>query len=72
MPRTIKQDMFFLYDAQKSGRSKNKMLLGINNDYEGGTDNISLQDLINFLQEKNIDSSMVQLPNGFTTYVKVE
>lgn len=71
MPRTLKSSKFFLYSAKKSGHQKGKMLLGVNHNHKGGTDNINLQDLIDFLGAHNIDPSKVELLPMFMTTVKV-
>ena len=67
MPRALRSDKFFVYTAQKSGCFKKKMLLGINSSYKGGAEDISLQDLIDFLEEKKIGISSVKVPAGFIT-----
>jgi hypothetical protein len=70
MPRTPKSSKFFLYVPAKSGWRKGEKLLGVNHSYEGGTENLSLQDLIDFLKEKNINASDVKLNSGFMTTAK--
>ena len=71
MPRATKREMFSILNAKKSGYWKNKMLLSVNGTYEGGTDNLSLQDLLNFLKEKGVDPAKVALHSNFITYIKV-
>jgi hypothetical protein len=71
MPRTQKSSKFFLYTAKKSGHHKGKMLLGTNHEYEGGQENITLQDLIDFLKENKIEPTRVELPGHFITTAKV-
>lgn len=66
-----KTDKFYLYAAKKSGYYKGKRLLGVNHSYEGGTENLTLQDLIEFLRERNIYLSAVVLPSSFITVAKV-
>lgn len=66
-PRS-KLDKFFIYAAKKSGWTKGRRLLGINYAYVGGP--VSVQDLIDFLKEKNIEASKVQLPSNFSTFAK--
>ena len=66
-----KTEKFFIYAAKKSGRNKGKRLLGVNHLYEGGTDSLTLQDLVDFLKEKDIDLSTVKLPESFITVAKV-
>ena len=70
MPRK-KTEKFFLYAAGKSGRYKGKRLLGVNSQYKGRTDNLTLQDLADFLKENNIVFSTVALPSSFMTVVMV-
>ena len=72
MPRTLKSSPFFLYAAKKSGYWKNKMLLGINHGYEGGSENISVTDLVDFLKKNNIDPSEVKLENNFMVRIVVK
>jgi hypothetical protein len=71
MPRTLRSAKFFFYSPRKKGRDKGKALMGINPLYEGGTENITLKDLNDFLKEKNIDPAKVPLYN-FIVKVKVE
>lgn len=71
MPRATKKDKFFLYKAHKSGYWKNKMLFGVNHNYEGGDCNLSMQDLIDFMEENQIEPSRVPLNSGFTAHIKV-
>jgi hypothetical protein len=66
-----KAEKFFIYAAKKSGHYKGKRLLGVNHSYEGGADNLTLEDLVEFLKGKNIDLSSVALPSSFTTVAKV-
>jgi hypothetical protein len=68
MPRPKKTDKFFFYSPKKSGYSRGKMLVGVNHRYEGGTDNLNLQDLIDFLKENEIDPSNVKVHASFSTY----
>jgi len=70
MPRALKSDKFFFYAAKKNGFSKGKMMLGVNDLYEGGVENISVQDLIDFLAKNKIDPSKVEISASFITYVK--
>lgn len=65
-----KADKFFIYAPAKRGRNKGKRLLGVNATYEGGTANLTLQDLAEFLKAKNIELSAVVLPLSFITYAK--
>lgn len=66
-----KSDKFYVYAAKKSGFYKGKRLLGVNLSWEGDVNSLTLQDLIEFLNEKNIDLSTVVLPPAFTTFAKV-
>ena len=66
-----KTDKFFIYAAGRSGYYKGKRLMGVNHLYEGGTENLTLQDLIEFLREKNINPSTVVIPSSFMTVAKV-
>jgi hypothetical protein len=68
MPRGLKTDKFYIYAAKKSGQRKDKMLLGVNGNDE---DNVTLQDLLDFLGEKNISPAKVVIHFGFTTYINV-
>ena len=70
MPRALRSDKFFFYAAKKSGFSKGKILLGVNHLYEGGINNISVQDLIDFLAKNKIDPSKVEIGNSFITYAR--
>jgi len=70
MPRPKITDKFFVYNARKSGFCKNKMLIGVNHMYGGKTDNLYLQDLIDFLKEKEIDPSTVKIHGSFSGHVE--
>lgn len=70
MPRTLKTDKFFMYNAKKSGYWKNKILLGVNHVYVKGNKDVSLQDLFDFLKEKNIDPLRVKLNDSFSIIVE--
>jgi hypothetical protein len=70
MSRRLKSSKFFLYAPFRSGWRKGERLLGVNYLYEGGTENLNLQDLIDFLKEENIDPSVVRLNSSFTTTAK--
>lgn len=66
-----KTDKFFIHAARKSGKSKGKRLLGVNHSYGGGTENVTFQDLVEFLKEKNIDPSTIVLPSSLMMEAKV-
>lgn len=68
MPRPKKTDKFFFYTAKKTGFFKNKRLIGVNHLQEGGSDNLNLQDLIDFVKENDIDPSKVKIHGSFTSY----
>jgi hypothetical protein len=70
MPRARKTDKFFLYAAKKSGYWKDKRLLGINYLYTGSVDDLTLQDLLDFLTEKSVSPSAVRLSHTFSTFAK--
>lgn len=67
MPRSTKKDKFFYLNPAKKGWRKGKILMGINPNYEGDVDNLTVQDLVDFLKEKNIDPVKVSLPSIFMT-----
>jgi hypothetical protein len=71
MPRRSKSSKFFIYAPKKSGHLKGKMLLGVNGMYEGGTDSLTIQDLVDFLQEQGIPLSTVELPEYFMSVARV-
>lgn len=72
MPRSNKFTKFSLQAARKSGAYKNKMILCVNHCYEGDLDSISLQDLLDFLQERKINLSDVKISAPFfITTIKV-
>lgn len=56
-----KKDKFFIYAPVRRGRHKGTRLLGVNLQYEGGVENLCVQDLIDFLKEKEINPSKVPL-----------
>lgn len=70
MPRALKTDKFFFYTAKKSGHWKGKIMIGVNGLYEGGINNISIQDLIDFLAKNEINPSNVEINNSFIVYAK--
>ncbi|MEI7451974.1 MAG: hypothetical protein WCK37_02075 [Candidatus Falkowbacteria bacterium] len=64
MPRAKKEDKFYHYKAKKSGRRKNKILIGINNDYYG-SDKATLKDFVAYLEANNISlESIILTPNN--------
>ncbi|MCC7004891.1 hypothetical protein IT397_03170 [Candidatus Nomurabacteria bacterium] len=69
MPRYAKEK-FFIYAPARRGPFKGKRLLGVNDTYEGGTDKITLKDLVEFLSQKGISLDRVTLPAAFTTAAK--
>lgn len=69
MPRK-KSEKFFIYAAKKSGRYKGKRLLGVNGAYEGGTEDLTIQDLVDFLRGEKIELTKVALPSSFATVAK--
>ncbi|MCX6760032.1 MAG: hypothetical protein NTW46_01665 [Candidatus Nealsonbacteria bacterium] len=62
-----KTNKFFIYAPLRRGCLKGTQLLGVNHSYEGGTEKLSMQDLIDFLKEKGINPSKVPLSGGFVT-----
>jgi hypothetical protein len=66
-----KTDKFFIYAAPKKGSGKGRRLLGVNYAYEGGAQNVTVQDLMEFLNENKIELSAVVLGSNFSTYAKV-
>ncbi len=64
-----KDKKFVIYAAKRYGRHKGERFMLINDFYEGGTENITVEDLINFLKEHDIDPKRVPLRN-FMAYVK--
>ena len=69
MPRAARTDKFYMHAPPKKGREKGKSLIGINHNYVGGVDAITLQDLLDFLKEHDIDPVRVNLPSHYTTLV---
>jgi hypothetical protein len=69
MPHSGKKDKFFIYAVERKGRYKGTRLMGTNHLYEGGEGNITVQDLIDFLNKHGINPSRVPL-RSFTTRVK--
>lgn len=67
MPRARKLNKFFIHAPKKYGRHKGQRLLGIET-----ADEVSVQDLIDFLKEKGISPSSVPLSSGFMAYAKPE
>jgi len=67
MSHSSDTDKFFLF--KKSPYASKKMLLGINPSYTGDIADITLEDLLNFLKEKNINPSRISLPGNFITHV---
>ncbi len=65
MPRSTKKDKFFYLNPGKTGSRKGKILFGVNSNYEGNVGNLSVQDLVDFLKEKNFDPSKVSLSSMF-------
>ncbi|MFZ2038697.1 MAG: hypothetical protein WAV11_02065 [Minisyncoccia bacterium] len=68
MPKATKKDKFFFYAKNKTGYLKDKILFGENSKYTGGP--LTLQDVIDFLKEKGIDPSRVELPRGYSAFAK--
>ena len=66
MPRASKKDKFYIYAPSRSGRAKGKRGFGINHRYEGGIEDLNLQDLLDFFREQKIDPSQVRLYKGLT------
>ncbi len=58
MPRAKKGDKFFM---QKLGASKGRHLIGLR------AESANLQDLLDFLKEKNINPAKVDIPSTFIT-----
>lgn len=71
MPRALKTDKFYLYAAGRSGYWRDKRLLGVNPTHEGGTEGLTVQDLLDFLKEKGVSPSTVVLPSAFITHVRL-
>jgi hypothetical protein len=69
MSCTKKADKFFIYAAKKYGHFKGKRLLGIKHTYKEGSENLTLQDLLDFLKDKDIEPSTVEFPDNFITTV---
>lgn len=71
MPLAKRTDKFKILNPQRSGPWKNRAFLAVNCLYNGGTENISIQDLIDYLKEKDIDPSSVKVDKSFRTYVQL-
>ena len=71
MPRALKSDKFFIYAAKKSGYWKGKRMLGVNDSYEGEA-RLTVQDLVDFLKDEEIELSKVVLSDSFITYATEE
>ena len=72
MPNTRnKTDKFFLYAAVNKGRNKGTALLVSNYKYKGDRDALSLKDLLDFSNEKNIDPAAVPLAKSYRAEVKI-
>jgi len=67
MANRRKESRFFIYAKEKSGRYKGKRRMGVNHLFVGGTENLTIKDLIDFLEEKDIKPDEVKLPSTFTT-----
>jgi hypothetical protein len=62
---------FFIYAPDKHGKYKGTRLLGVNNCRANRSDTeLSLQDLLDFLKEKEILPDQVFLSDGFITRTK--
>jgi hypothetical protein len=70
MSQRSKTSKFFIYAAAKSGYLKDRRLLGVNNLRKASTDDITLEDLLDFLKEKGVSPSQVKIDNGFITTAK--
>jgi hypothetical protein len=70
MPRALKTDKFFVYATAKKGHGRGKRLMGANHTHPEGGNNLTVQDLLDFLAIHRIPASDVQLPKGFITYAK--
>lgn len=66
MPRAKKSDKFFLYADPKRGHFKGKRLLGVNHSCDMNSQ-VTLQDLISFLNEHGIPPQQVKMPGNFIT-----
>lgn len=62
MPRTKKSDKFFYHHLRKTGKRKNKVLIGANCDY-CDFDNLTLDDLVVYLKENNIPLDSINVSN---------
>lgn len=71
MAKRKKDNKFYIYAPGKSGYYKGKRLMGVNYAYAGGIENLTVQDLIDFLKEKDVNPANVILPSGFKTSTKV-
>lgn len=69
MPRANSTDKFYIYAPQRSGRAKGKRLIGVNHRHSGGVDNITLEDLLNFLHKHEIEPSRVSIPSHYSALV---
>lgn len=66
MAETQNSSKFFIQKSRKKGLFKGRCLMGISD----ATENVSLQDLLDFLAEKKIDPSKVELFANFMAKAK--
>jgi len=72
MSRATKNDPFFIYAAKANGYWKGKRLIGVNRTYEGDVGQLTLQDLLSFLNKHDVDPADVKIDQSFLTYAKVK
>lgn len=65
-----KADRFYIFTSLQNGAHKGERLLGVKHSYEGDANNLTLEDLIDFIEKNNIKTSDVVLPCSFITFAK--
>lgn len=71
MAKVRKGDKFFVYAAKHSGFNKGRRLLGINPNYNGDVKDVTIKDLVDFLDKNNLDLNKVMLPSNFLTTASI-
>jgi hypothetical protein len=71
MAKARSTDKFFVYAARHSGYNIGRRLLGVNPNYNGDIDNLSIEDLVQFLNKNNLDLNKVRLPSNFLTTASI-
>jgi hypothetical protein len=70
MTHTITNSPFYILSEGTSGHWKGWQMISVNREYEGDLEQLTLQDLLTFLEVHDVSPANVKITNVFRAFIK--